>query len=236
MHLPQAVILVGGLGKRVREMTGDRIPKPLLDINGEPFLALQLRWLKSMGVDSVTLASGHLSHVIEAQLGNAFEGVALQYSDEGDQRMGTGGALRLALERGFVAPDQPFLALNGDTWFPVDLQQLIQLHYDHQAHISLALRHVDDLSRYGAVHANDRGRVSVFGEKSAQGAGWINGGVYVIESGFLQQFPLQPFSLEHDVLAKHTQNERIFALQSQADFCDIGTPEDYQRFCQEHKP
>lgn len=236
MAIRQAVILVGGLGTRVREITQDRLPKPLLDINGEPFLALQLRWLKQQGIEKVTLASGHLSDVIRARLGTDFENMALRYSDEGEVRMGTGGALRLALANGSVDAQQPFFALNGDTWFPVDLAALTALHQQRQAQITLALRHVADLQRYGTVAFASDGRIRQFGEKAGHGAGWINGGVYVIEAAYLAGFEVAPFSLENGVLARHCQAASFYAMTSTAAFCDIGTPADYHRFCQERKP
>lgn len=233
--MQHAVVLVGGLGTRVRELTQDRLPKPLLDINGEPFLALQLRWLKTQGIKQVTLASGHLSDVIRDRLGDRFEGLALRYSDEGDVRMGTGGALRLALANDCIPADAPFFALNGDTWFPVDLAALAQRHRDCAGQATLALRQVSDLSRYGAVHFDEGNRVTAFGEKSGVGAGWINGGVYLLEPTLLFAYKVEPFSLEQDVLAPMAGKGGIFALPSHAEFCDIGTPEDYRRFCEEHR-
>lgn len=109
-------ILAGGLATRLRPLTGS-IPKSLIPINGEPFIALQLRLLKSRGVDHVVLCLGHLSEKIEEFVGGgeAF-GVKVDYSWDGPTQLGTAGALRNALP----LLGEAFFVVYGDSYLPCD--------------------------------------------------------------------------------------------------------------------
>ena len=115
IDLPVA-ILAGGLATRLRPIT-EKIPKSLVDVAGEPFLAHQLRLLHSRGIHRAVLCVGHLGEMIERDFGNgsAF-GVELKYSFDGPVLMGTGGALRLALPM----LGDAFFVLYGDSYLPVD--------------------------------------------------------------------------------------------------------------------
>src|SRR5688572_3886555 len=90
-------ILAGGLATRLRPIT-ERIPKSLVTVAGEPFLAHQLRLLHKQGLRRVVLCVGHLAEMIEREFGDgdAF-GVELKYSHDGPALIGTGGAIRKAL-------------------------------------------------------------------------------------------------------------------------------------------
>jgi NDP-sugar pyrophosphorylase family protein len=92
----QIAILAGGLGTRLGAVTKER-PKSMVEVLGRPFLAWQLDLLCRHGVTDVVLCVGHLADAIEGHFGDgsAF-GVRLRYSDEGDRRLGTAGALKWA--------------------------------------------------------------------------------------------------------------------------------------------
>ena len=115
MDLPVA-ILAGGLATRLRPIT-EKIPKSLVDIAGEPFLAHQLRLLHSHGIRRAVLCVGYLGEMIERDFGDgAAFGVGLRYSFDGPVLLGTGGALRLALP----LLGEAFFVLYGDSYLPVD--------------------------------------------------------------------------------------------------------------------
>jgi NDP-sugar pyrophosphorylase family protein len=109
-------ILAGGLAKRLRPLT-ETIPKSLIEINGEPFLAHQLRLLRANGIERVVLCAGFLGEQIRAYAGDgsAF-GLDLDYSFDGAEPLGTGGALRRALP----LLGEAFLVVYGDAYLPCD--------------------------------------------------------------------------------------------------------------------
>ena len=115
--LPVA-ILAGGLATRLRPIT-ERIPKSLVEIQGHPFLYHQLRLLESRGVRDVVVCAGYLGEMIRQELpeGEAF-GVRIRYSFDGEQLLGTAGAIRRALP---LLPDE-FFVLYGDSYLPCDYQ------------------------------------------------------------------------------------------------------------------
>ena len=115
IDLPVA-ILAGGLATRLRPIT-EKIPKSLVDVAGEPFLAHQLRLLHSRGIRKAVLCVGHLGEMIKRDFsdGAAF-GMELKYSFDGPALLGTGGALRLALP----LLGDAFFVLYGDSYLPVD--------------------------------------------------------------------------------------------------------------------
>jgi N-acetyl-alpha-D-muramate 1-phosphate uridylyltransferase len=111
--LPVA-ILAGGLATRLRPLT-DRIPKALLSIAGRPFIFHQLELLKRQGADRVVLCVGHLGEQLEAAIGDGRTlGLAIRYSFDGKELLGTGGALKQALP---LLGDS-FFVLNGDSYLP----------------------------------------------------------------------------------------------------------------------
>ena len=115
MTLPIA-ILAGGLATRLNPLT-EQIPKSLVSVAGEPFLAHQLRLLVSRGITKAVLCVGHLGEMIEREFGTgAAFGIDLQYSHDGPVLLGTGGAIRQALPR----LGDAFFVLYGDSYLPTD--------------------------------------------------------------------------------------------------------------------
>jgi NDP-sugar pyrophosphorylase family protein len=232
----QAFILAGGLGTRLRSIVDDQ-PKPMADIEDKPFLAHQIEQLKAQGVRHVILCVGYLHDLVMSYFGNGEAwGVQIDYSIE-TSPLGTGGALKHAEH--FV--NDTFLVLNGDSFFDIDLQELMRFHQarkkeDEDCIGTLALTTVPDASRYGSVLLNGKGRIVTFTEKSAEreaSSGLINAGVYVLEPNILASIPVaEKVSIERTVFPSFMRNgSRLYGYEGQEFFVDIGTPEGYYRFC-----
>jgi len=225
----QAVILAGGLGTRLRPVLGD-LPKALAPVHGRPFLSYQLEWLKSQSIVQVVLCTGHGHDRIQAYLGDgAACGLQVKYSVEMEP-LGTAGALRQArsLLRG------TFLAMNGDTYFATGLSGLYSAHRDSAALATMALVEVPNAGRFGAVTLDDEGYIIDFAEKARRGAGWINAGVYILESKVVDRFPARiPLSLETEVFPLLAQGRLLHGCVLSGYHIDIGTPESYAQFCRD---
>jgi N-acetyl-alpha-D-muramate 1-phosphate uridylyltransferase len=116
----QCVIVAGGLGTRMRSLTGVALPKALLPVHGRPFVDHQLELLAARGVEDVVFCIGHGGTSLRQHVGDgAAFGLAVRYVDEGDDLRGTAGALRLALDSGVL--DDDFAVLYGDSYLPIDL-------------------------------------------------------------------------------------------------------------------
>ena len=119
--------------------------------------------------------------------------------------------------------------LNGDTYLRLDYAAFDAQTRRLGAALGIALAEVADVARYGAVETRN-GRVHAFAEKGRHGAGYINAGVYRIERGLFDAFPLSSrFSFETDVMQPMAGHQTIAAFTDTRDFIDIGVPEDYAR-------
>ena len=107
-------ILAGGLATRLRPLT-EKIPKALVEIQGEPFLAHQLRLLKRGGLERAVLCVGYLGEKVRAFAGDGHRfGLEIEYSFDGEQLLGTGGAVRHALP----LLGHAFFVIYGDSYLP----------------------------------------------------------------------------------------------------------------------
>src|SRR5438094_578126 len=114
--LMPVLILAGGKATRLRPLT-DHMPKALVELAGQPFLAHQLRLLERHGVRRAVLAVGYLGENIRKRFGNGSEfGIALEYSFDGPVLLGTAGAIRQALP---LLPER-FFVLYGDSYLTCD--------------------------------------------------------------------------------------------------------------------
>jgi NDP-sugar pyrophosphorylase family protein len=113
----QCVILAGGMGTRMQNVLKGQ-PKSLLPIHERPFLYYQLTWLARQGITEVVLCIGYGGADIQRYAGDGRTwGLSLRYVDEGGDLRGTGGALRLAYDKGFLEPG--FFVTYGDSFLPI---------------------------------------------------------------------------------------------------------------------
>jgi len=222
----EVVILAGGLGKRLRSVVDDR-PKPMADIRGEPFLAHLMRYHVHRGAGHFILSVGYLGTQISNFFGNFFEGVPISYAVE-KMPLGTGGAVIKSVSH--LKSSEPFLLINGDTFFPVNSPNLKEFHLGTNADLSLALFHATEPSRFGAVDCDKRGRVIGFNSGNAKLGQPANGGVYMLSPNILPNLTAVdiPISFEETIIpALIASGYRVYAKTQSASFIDIGVPADY---------
>ena len=219
----EAIVLVGGLGTRLRAELAD-LPKPLAPVAGRPFLAYVLDQLAAGGLRRTILATGYLSEKVEAAIGRHWGDMEIAYSVE-EVPLGTGGAVARAAKQ--LQGSNAHIA-NGDTFLRFDLRSLEQAVDAAGASLGMALAQVADVGRYGAVEVLD-GRVSAFREKGGQGPGLVNAGSYFVTADAIAGFPQRDvFSFEEAVLLPMANAGRVVALSDTSNFIDIGVPEDYR--------
>lgn len=221
----EAIVLAGGLGTRLKHVLPD-IPKCMAPINGKPFLTFVLDYLENQKIDKVILSVGYRKEHIINYFGKSYHSLEIIYSIE-NEPLGTGGAIKQALD--FCTNKFAFV-VNGDTYFKPDLAALSILHKKTEADITVAVKQIDDTSRYGMVVTDQDGRIIEFREKDKLSAGgWINGGIYLFKKTVFDTFQQQKFSIENDVFKVSCDNLNLQAFQTAAFFLDIGIPEDYAR-------
>lgn len=230
--IDKAIVLAGGFGTRLQAVVQD-VPKPMALINGRPFLDYQLNYLKSFGINHIIFSVGYKHEHISDFFGKEYNGMTIEYAVE-KEPLGTGGGIQNAFQ--FIKSGVA-LVVNGDTLFEVNLKNFYEKHQKNAAIISLALRQIEDVSRYGIVETNTKQRIIGFAEKGAKiGQGFINGGVYLIEKDFFEQNSFkQKFSMEKDAFEKYYNEQNFFGFPYQSYFLDIGIPEDYKKAQDEFK-
>lgn len=230
--MTEAIVLAGGFGTRLQTVVSD-MPKSMAAVNGRPFLEYLLEFLIAKTVHRVILSVGYHSKEITDYFGSAYRNLSIDYAVE-QEPLGTGGGIRLAMEQ---CSNTDVLAMNGDTLFLADIKGLMQMHIQNNATASIALRKVQDISRYGSVTMDQKNKIIGFGEKSySKEPGLINGGIYCLNRRFyLDNTKAGNFSIERDCFEKWAGGGQLFGFPSDAYFLDIGIPEDYQRAQHEFK-
>lgn len=219
----EAVVLVGGLGTRLREVVSD-VPKPLAPVAGRPFLAWILDHLVENGIERIILAAGYKADLVEAAIGREWRGKAVDYSIE-TEPLGTGGALRQAVG---MLRGHGVHVLNGDTYLAYSMPGLEQETHEAGALVGMALAVLDDTARYGSVLVRD-GWVVDFAEKGRSGAGLVNAGYYYLADESLATLPRETaFSLEQTWLPALVQAGKVAGYARTDRFIDIGVPADYR--------
>ena len=120
--MPPIAVLAGGLATRMRPLT-EQLPKALLEVAGEPFIAHQLRLFAREGISDVKLLVGYYWEKIECFVGDGSRfGVRVDYIVDEPTLLGTGGALRHALER--LGPE--FLLTYCDSWLDAPYAPVVE--------------------------------------------------------------------------------------------------------------
>lgn len=227
--ISEAIVLAGGQGTRLRSAIGE-FPKPMAPINGVPFLQILLDYLSEQGINRVVLSVGYKWEVIQQTFGNTYKNLSVDYAVE-NEPLGTGGGIRLALEK--VQGENVFV-LNGDTFFNVSLTEIETLHLEKNAACTLALKKVENGSRYGSISLREDGEIIGFDEKVEREEALINGGVYCLNKKTFNQFTTASrFSFETEFLTNPLM--LLYGKIFDSYFKDIGIPEDYHQFEKDQK-
>jgi len=232
----QAVILAGGAGTRLRPLTL-ATPKPMIDINGKPFLLYVIEELKKHRINDFVLCIGYLAERFKEYFGDGKKfGVNIAYSVEKDF-FGTAGALKLA--EGLLADD--FFVLNGDTYLKANYADIhkafrkegkmgLMAVYDNREKIAEANTAIDEkgmVSAYGKREQLKKGDqvIAISVEKSGQYK-YVDAGVYVFKKGLINMIDKGKFvSLEADIYPKLIKMKELKAYVTSQRYYDLGTPE-----------
>ncbi|MBR0123413.1 MAG: nucleotidyltransferase family protein [Bacteroidales bacterium] len=217
------IILAGGFGTRLQSVVSD-LPKPMAPVQNRPFLEYQLDYLKQSGINDVILSVGYLHDVVIRHFGDCYNDIRLKYAIE-NHPLGTGGGIKFATS---LMCGEDALVLNGDSFFNINIEKFHSFYEKYHPDILLALKYMDDLSRYGGVEIDNEGNIVAFREKGLiKDGGYINGGIYLFNKNILNDFP-ERFSFEKELL-ENPDGLKVMGLPFDSDFIDIGIPEDYNK-------
>lgn len=227
--MTSALVLAGGLGTRLRSAVPD-LPKPMAPVSGRPFLEHLLDYWIKQGISHFVLSVGYRQEIITAHFGSKYKEAAIEYVTE-TTPLGTGGGLLLGAQK--LDQTEPFLLLNGDTYFAVDLKTLIEFSSANRADWCFSLFRANEAGRYMGMDVSPQGVITSLKSGSGQSGRLVNGGVYWVNPGALlsEKFPPgDKVSLEDDLFpASIDLGQRLFGLEFAGTFIDIGVPDDYHR-------
>ena len=228
----KAVIMAGGMGSRLKAITGDR-PKPMVPLLGRPLMEYILELLRSQGFDQVCAAVRYRAGDIMAHFGDGSRfGVEMQYRVE-EEPLGTAGAVKNC--RDFYGGED-FLVISGDAACDFRLSRLMEEHKRRGAAVTLALcRHSEPLS-YGLAVTDGEGRIRSFVEKpdwSRVVTDLVNTGIYVISPRIMELVPEgREFDFAKDLFPLLlSRGELLLGLPMEGYWCDVGSPLSYYRCC-----
>ncbi len=195
----KAIILAGGHGNRLRPLT-ETVPKPLIEVAGQPIVDWQVKWLISHGIRSYIMLVGHLKGKIIEHFDSVKEelGIDVEYSVE-KKPLGTGGALRNA--EGMLSGEKKFFMLNGDTITNMDIG-VMKLDGSIASIALVQLR-----SQYGVTHL-DGDKIIKFEEKPMIKDYWMNSGLYLLSSEIFARLPKEG-NIETETFPKLASERKI---------------------------
>ena len=225
MEKPMAVVLVGGLGTRLRPLTY-KVPKPLVMVNGKPFLNFVLEKIASMGIRECILLTGYKHAMVKRYCGNGSKwGLRISYSRERTP-LGTGGAILAARAK----IKKTALVLNGDSFADFDIAPFLSFHRRKKGLSTIFAMH-GSLSARGALTISKEGRVKEFLEKQKEGIGYFNTGAYMAEPRALSLLAStradgrlgNAFSMEKEGFQLFASMKKLYGYPGHGRFLDIGT-------------
>lgn len=217
------VLMVGGLGSRLRPLT-DACPKPMLRIGGRPILESILESFLEQGFRRFYFSVNYMAEVIKEYFGDGSKwGARIEYLHE-TERLGTAGALSLLPEK----PKAPLVVMNGDLITKANFVAMLDFHLENKAAATMAVREYDLQVPYGVVKVNGA-KITAIEEKPVHRF-FVNGGIYVLEGEALDIIPPNTFfdmpSFFQDL---ESRGRTAAAYPLREYWLDIGRLEEYER-------
>ncbi|MEL7561685.1 NDP-sugar synthase [Dehalogenimonas sp. 4OHTPN] len=225
----KALILVGGLGTRLRPLTINT-PKAMLPVLNRPFMAHVVENLTQHGITEIIFTRGHLAGQMESYFNeNYSSGVEFIFVDE-TQPLGTAGGIKNCQA---YLDNEAFIVLNGDVYTNIDLTSMLRFHKHKGAIATIALTPVANPSAFGLVEATADGRIRRFVEKPLPEevtTDMINAGCYILEPEVLDFIkPAANVSIEKETFQLFLKDKQPFFGWSDRTsyWIDMGSCEKY---------
>jgi|tagenome__1003787_1003787.scaffolds.fasta_scaffold20529353_2 NDP-sugar pyrophosphorylase family protein len=218
-EMPPLALLAGGLATRLGDLTKE-LPKALLEVGGEPFIAHQLRLLRRERIARVVICAGYLAEQIQAYVGDGSRfGIPVTYKLDGPKLLGTGGALRAALDQ----LGNEFVVMYGDSWLDIPYAPVVEaFRSSGQPALMTVFRNEGQWDTSNVWFEN--GRIRLYDKrKHLPEMQHIDWGLSMIQSEALTARPLgEPFDLG-DLYSGLSRAGRLAAYEVTTRFYEIGS-------------
>ncbi|MBT5935161.1 nucleotidyltransferase family protein [Sulfurimonas sp.] len=219
----KVVLMVGGLGTRLRPLT-DHTPKPMLKVGNKPILETIIQNFKKYGFTNIILCVSYKSEIIEEYFKDGSEfGVNIEYIHE-NKRMGTAGALSLIRDK----LHESFFVMNGDLLTNINFDRMMEYHISNVSVATMGVREYDFQVPYGVVNVHDKDILSI--EEKPLHKFFVSGGVYVLNEKVLDYIPDDEFYDMPTLFEKVIQEKlKSISFPIREYWLDIGRMEEYEK-------
>jgi dTDP-glucose pyrophosphorylase len=218
----RAVVMAGGFGRRLGELTAD-VPKPMLPLADEPLLERIVAQLRDAGIGRVALTTHYRSDLIREHFGDGSSfGVDIHYVDE-QEPLGTAGGLSLLEDS-----DEPVLVMNGDIVTRIGIDAFVAFHAEHEADLTVAVLPYEFRIPYGVVDL-DGARITRLSEKPVVRR-FANAGIYLLSADARRSVPRGKRCDMTELIDRLiTDGRRVVAFPLREYWVDIGDVVSYER-------
>ena len=219
----KVVLMVGGLGTRLRPLT-DNTPKPMLKVGNKPILETIIGNFKKYGFVNIVLCVSYKAEIIEEYFKDGLEfGVNIEYIHE-NKRMGTAGALSLIRDK----LDKSFFVMNGDLLTNINFDNMMQYHLHNSSLATMGVREYDFQVPYGVVNVHGENILSI--EEKPVHKFFVSGGIYVLSSDVLDFIPDDEF-YDMPTLFEKVIEEKLKSISFPIHeyWLDIGRIEEFEK-------
>lgn len=225
----KALIMAGGKGTRLLEITKDLLPKPMVKLHGKPLLEYAIDNLKKYGIKDIFISVGYMHEVIQEYFGDGKKfGVRIKYLVESEP-LGSGGALYYLKDE----VDDDFVVCMGDALFDINIKKMLSYHRQHGSIATLLTHPNHHPYDSDLIMCSSDNRVLELSKKGMERNFWyknnVNAGFFVISPKALYYFDkLKKVSMEHDFIQHLLDDgQPVYAYKSTEYIKDVGTPERY---------
>jgi len=225
----KVVLMVGGLGTRLRPLT-ENMPKPMLKVGNKPILETIILNFKKHGFINIILSVSYKSEIIEEYFGDGSKfGVNIEFVHE-DKRMGTAGALGLMKEK----LNEPFFVMNGDLLTNINFEHMMEFHLSKNSVATMGVREYDFQVPYGVVNLEQENITSIE-EKPIQRF-FVSAGVYVLNQEVLDFIPQNDFFDMPKLFEKTIDAQmKTISFPIREYWIDIGRLEEFEKANKEYQ-
>lgn len=229
-HVMQAIIMAGGKGTRLRSLTEDSIPKPLIHVHTKSLLDHVIDHAIKYSCNNIIICTGHLGHKIQEHIAKNHYTATVTVSQE-ETSLGTAGALYLIKD---LLEDE-FIILYGDIYTTINLKKMLHYHKKNKADVTIAVHTSDHPQDSTIAKLDSQGRFLEMIEKP--GEDWEKFGnltqtsLYIVKKDILQFIPEgEVLDLAKDIFpVMLKKKKRLFGYVTEEYAKDMGTPERYNK-------
>jgi len=227
----RVVLMVGGLGTRLRPLT-DTTPKPMLPVGGKPILQTIVEKFVNYGFVNIIMCVGYKSNIIQDffEDGSKF-GANIEYVLE-NKRMGTAGALTLLHNK--QKPTEAFFVMNGDLLTNVNFENMLDFHLSQDAKATMCVREYDFQVPYGVVNI-EKGKIKSIIEKPLHKF-FVSAGIYMLNSSCINMIPKDEFYDMPTLFEEMIKSQdKTVSFPIREYWLDIGRIDEYEKANVEYK-